>query len=228
MLAKGSDGLIDQIISTDEFGNLNREIWFGLSGRRRLRGGHTRRELRARRKPVQLGSLVENSVLERRQLRRRLDPNLFDEVVTQTLESAECLSLTTGTIERHHQLGPESLPERVLGYRCFAQRDDVRIVAGCEPSIEPCFRRRQPEILQPNDFRCRPTRPSNIEERGTSPKLQGALQDVLSPSPICSAQRFLPGGRCQLKRGRVQLTCFDDHRVTTTKTDDPIGSERSA
>ncbi len=182
----------------------------------------------ARRKPVQLDFLVKNSFLERNELRRRLDPNLVDEVVPQALEGAERLSLTAGAIERHHQLSPESLPEWVLGYRCLTQCDDVRIIAECQPGIEPGFRRGQSQILQPDDFRCRPSRPSDIEERRSTPKIQGTLQNVLSSAPISSAHRILSGARCQLKCGHIKLAFLHHHRVAAAKTDDPIGSERTA
>ncbi len=117
--------------------------------RRRRRGRHApcggARDARRIEKRI----VAEDPALELTELGSRLEPELGVEVGAPVAVAGERIRLPARAVERRHQLGPQMLPEGMLGDQPFEAGDELRVTAEPQPGLEPQLEALQPELLEP-------------------------------------------------------------------------------
>src|SRR5207249_6613915 len=110
---------------------------------------------RRRRAPTPIGGDVQRRVLdEDRTLELlQLDPGLEPELVVQEppglTVDLEALRLPPASVEREHQLRPESLAEGVLATDCLELRDEREVAAERELGVDPLLECGEPKLFEP-------------------------------------------------------------------------------
>lgn len=95
------------------------------------------------------GRVLEQDLLfELHELASRFDAELLIEGLSDGLEDAQCLGLATGAVQRQHEGGVQTLPQRVLFDLHLDLRDDPVVVPSGETSCEARLSRAQPHLLE--------------------------------------------------------------------------------
>jgi len=94
--------------------------------------------------------VVEDRPLETLERLSGLEAKLFSEEAATCLVAVQGRGLAAGPIEREHELDAQALTQRMPPYEIVELADDVRVTAEGEIGLEPFFRCRQPELLQPH------------------------------------------------------------------------------
>ena len=79
----------------------------------------------------------------------RLDPELVDEQPPAFVEGLQRVRLPAGPVERQHQLGPESLTQRVRTEERLEHRDDLVVPLELELGVHQLFGRGEAQLLEP-------------------------------------------------------------------------------
>ena len=87
----------------------------------------------------------------------------------------ERLRLATGAVETRHELGTDTLPERMLGYQGFELADQLGVAAAGEVLLDALLEADQTELLEPSDLGLREaqvgrTRPAAGRATATGPR----------------------------------------------------------
>lgn len=80
-------------------------------------------------RPVQIGSLLEDRLLQAGNRRAGFDPQLLDERVAQPTVGAQGVGLPTIAIQGDHELARQPLPERVLTHQLGQLTYDGMVLA---------------------------------------------------------------------------------------------------
>jgi len=98
--------------------------------------------------------LPQNRLFETLQRRTRVDPEFFDELLPRFPVDVERFGLTSGAVQRQHQLAARPFAERVLAAEQVELANQSGMTAECELGLDPVLERREPLLFQP--FRIRP------------------------------------------------------------------------
>ena len=100
------------------------EVTFAPDERRALRGnvapgvssrsGRVPGRARGGRHPVEVGALFENRGFEIADGRRGFEAELLSQAAPELVRGLQCFGLTTGTVEREHELAAEAFPQRMV------------------------------------------------------------------------------------------------------------------
>ena len=105
------------------------------------------------RRPVfEPGVVREDRRLEPLQLGARFDPELIDQHRAGTREGLERLGLTTGAVEREHELAPAPLAERLLSNHGLKVGDQLIRVPASELGFDQVFARSPSDLVEPLAF----------------------------------------------------------------------------
>ena len=85
----------------------------------------------------QPGLVAEDLSLKLAQLWTRLDAEFVDETGAGSLIHVQSLRLPARTVQRHHELAQEALPQRVLGDEPLELADDVAVATELEIGVDP-------------------------------------------------------------------------------------------
>ena len=189
--------------------------------RRRHRQSYRRRDRRGR---GQLLVLVQDRVMERLQLRSRVDPELVHESRTRRGVGIERLGLPPGAVEREHQLPAQSFPQRLLADERLELADELGVAATFEIGVETRLDRDKPELLQPCDLGLRPALVREVCEGGAAPELE--RRSELGGSLERGELRRC--GKSPLELGAVQLLGREIEAVPVCLGGDRLRPERLA
>ena len=104
-------------------------------------------------------------MLESLEFRAGIEPELVDEPCACLLEGLKRVCLPSGLIEREHQLSAHSLAERVIDDEPLELRDDFRVPAELELSLDLLLDRRESELFEPHGLRGRKLLIAKVRER---------------------------------------------------------------
>src|SRR5439155_9474528 len=97
---------------------------------------------------AQTSVLLEDAPLELPQLSARLEAELVHKPAPARLVGGERIRLPRGPIEAEHQLGEQTLPERVLGDEPLELTHQLRAAPELELGVNPGLERQQPPLLE--------------------------------------------------------------------------------
>jgi hypothetical protein len=120
---------------------------------------------------------MQDRVLERPQLRARLDAEVARELLACVLVGVERLRLAPAAVEREHQLGDEPLAGRMLGDEPAQLRDELGVTAGSGIGLDARLQRGELLLLEPRDLGRRERLVGEVGERGAAPHLLRFAQD---------------------------------------------------
>ena len=83
--------------------------------------------------------MADDPLLESTQLRRRLDTEFVCEHGASRAVPVERLGVTSGAVERDHQLGPAALAERLPCDQRLALADHLEVPAACQFGVDDVF-----------------------------------------------------------------------------------------
>ena len=119
------------------------------SGGAAATGAHGRR----RRRQLEGGILAQDPPLQLLQRLSRLDTELVDERAPRVLVDVERLRLAPRPVERQHQLGAQSLAQRVLGDERLELAGEAAVTSERQVGLDPVLERREVQLLESHDGR---------------------------------------------------------------------------
>ncbi len=137
---------------------------------------HTRRPT-----AFKLRIVGEDRRLESLQLEARLDPQLADQHLSDAREGLECLGLTPGSVQGHHQLAPTPLPERFFSNHGLELGDEPAWILACEPRADEVFGSCSSEFVEPLSFGCAEARVPVALVGGASPETESLFEHWIGP-----------------------------------------------
>lgn len=118
-----------------------------------------------------------------------LDAELVDEHPPRPGERVERLRLAVGAIEREHQLGAESLPQRVGGDQVLELRKHLAVTAERELRLDVVLDRRSTELFEPPDRIFREALVANVRQRRSAPQADGLVSAAGCGRPAARSSR---------------------------------------
>ena len=140
------------------------------------------------------------------QLGARLGAELTDQHGPDRPVRGERVGLPAIAVHGEHQLGVQPLPKRMFASEPAQLRDDLRVPAQVQVSVDPRLGRLQPEFGQPGDFPQREHGRVHSVQRLAAPQRQRAGQVRGGVRPGAGAARFPPGRQQRLEAVYVELT----------------------
>ena len=125
---------------------------------------------------VQRGILAKDQLLETAELRRGVDPQLRGQDASGALEGLQRLGLASRPVQRGHEMGPQSFPERVGPHEDLQLRNELPVAPQIELGGDALFAGRQPELLQAGDLRLEGRLVGEIPHRGAPPEPQRPIE----------------------------------------------------
>ena len=116
------------------------------------------------------GVLLQDPLVQPRELRRRIDPELVGEDLPDALIGGECLCLSPLPVEAEHELSPDALPERMLSDQDLGLADDARLLPDRQEGVDAVLTGHQPELIEARRLREQRAVIGDIRERGTTPE----------------------------------------------------------
>jgi hypothetical protein len=118
---------------------------------------------------VECRVLHQDRSLQLAQRHTRLDPDFADERLARPPVGIQSVCLSARSIQREHELGPESLPQWMVLDQPFQLRDGVRVATELEVGVDPLLERREPCLLQTCDLVLGERLGRELDERGPPP-----------------------------------------------------------
>ncbi len=104
------------------------------------------------------------------------DPELVGEHRDQPPVRRQRLALPAVAVERHHQLGPAPLAQRLLGHELLALRDGLVVATRLQDRGQPLLGHGLAQLVEPAGLRARPRPVRELGERGAPPVPQRLLE----------------------------------------------------
>ena len=161
-------------------------------------------------------------MLQRAQLFARLEPEVVHQYPARVLVDSQRVRLPAGTVERAHQLTPESLPQGVLLDELLELSHQILARTKREIRIDPLFERRESRLLQAPDLVAQERLEGEILERRSAPERQRCTQ-LLGPFARLCAARL---GRQALEARQIEQLGVDAEDVAGRLRDDELGPDR--
>jgi hypothetical protein len=162
--------------------------------------------------PVELGTLFQHGAVQVLELTARFDAELVDELLAGVDERAQRIGLTAGSIQREHQLGPESFTEREVGDELPKHRYGAFVVAKGKTRLDRLLERGGPQLVQPLDFRFHERFIGDVLERLATPQAQRLVELV-----ECHSRR--PPRRLLEPTGGIRHRGLEPHGVDLVRRD---------
>jgi hypothetical protein len=116
--------------------------------------------------------VLEDRLLETMQLGTGLETELLDEGAPCVGVRLECFGLAAGSVEGEHELGAETLAQRVSPDEGAELSDQLRVSAEREVGVDPCLQRRQPLVLELGERIARERLVLEIRQRPAAPEVE--------------------------------------------------------
>ncbi len=115
----------------------------------------------------------EDRCLELAQLGTGVEAELLGEHGAALLEHAQRIGLPSGAVEGQHQLGPQSLAERMVGDEHLELADEPLMMGERELHFDPLFDEGNAHLLQTSDVRLRELLVGEVRQRCAAPQRLG-------------------------------------------------------
>jgi hypothetical protein len=122
--------------------------------------------------------LTQHGLLESLQRLARLQAELANQVVARVAIGRERVRLSSGAVEREHELAAKALAQRVASDESLELGDQQIVPAEREIRIDAVLERREPAFLEPLDIDARERLEGEIRERRPAPERQRLAQLV--------------------------------------------------
>src|SRR5207249_4636944 len=119
----------------------------------------------------------KDRLLEIAQRASRLDSHLVDENLVCAAVGLEGVALSSGTVQRQHQLAPEALAVRVRGDELLQLGDHPVVAADGEVGVYPFLYGLQPQLVERGDRTLRERLVGEVGERRSAPQAQRLGED---------------------------------------------------
>ena len=149
-----------------------------------------------------VGSSARIRRFELARRRREIEPQLVAEEDPELVRLPERLGLATGAIQRHHELTPETLTQRMVDDEAFELTHDGTRLPERQSRFEQVFDRDQPKFFESHRVASRPVEIGELVERRASPQpsaLPSSSTTSAAVSPRCSP-RTRPANRAASMR----------------------------
>ena len=171
--------------------------------------------------------MAEDPPLELAELRPRLEPELGVEVGAPVAVAGERVGLPARPVERRHQLGPQTLAERVLGHEPFEIGDELLVPAEPQSSLESQLEALEPKLVEPQRLVAREQLAAQSGKRLPPPEIERSREERLG-EPVVRVRERLPAvGEQMLEALGVELALRDDEPVAGPVADEPPGREHA-
>jgi hypothetical protein len=97
--------------------------------------------------------------------------------------------LSSRPVKRGHQLGMETLPERLIGYRGLEVGEDLEVTAHNKTGFDQCFEYGQALILQPSCRQGNEGRISDVGESRAPPKRERRRKQAFGARGVAFRER---------------------------------------
>ena len=131
---------------------------------------------RRRRDADQRALLPQNRSVQGLELGAGIDALLVDERSARVVVRAERVRLPAGAVEREHELGAQSLTQRVATDECLQLGHQVRVGLDLEIGRDPVLQHAEPQVLEPVDLVLREVLELRVGERSTAPERERLSQ----------------------------------------------------
>ena len=152
--------------------------------------------------------LREHLPLQLSQPRARLDSQLVEHRPGVAV-GGQGLRLPARAVKRHHQLGSQALPVRLLRDQRLELADQVRVAAECEVGLDPLLQCGKALPVEPPGFQPGKRLSSKLGQRRPPPELESLAQElrgvVQVRSPRLRNQR--------LEAQEIELVRFDRNQI---------------
>lgn len=144
--------------------------------------------------------------MEPPEVRRWIDPELVGQDLARPLKCTQRLTLSTGAIQREHQLRPEASSEWVGGGESLEFPDDLALLTDRELGVDAVLERPEPEIVETSRLGLQCGVGGEVGQRGPAPESEGVIErphggprvDGKEPSRV--AQERLESRGIELRR----------------------------
>ena len=119
---------------------------------------------------LELGILLEDRAFQSLKRRARLQPELLPERPARSPVGLQRLGLAAGTVERPHQLPPETLSQGVAIDERLELWDELGMPTEREVGFDPVLPRGQAKLFEPSDLRLRERLVGKVRERRPTPE----------------------------------------------------------
>ena len=125
---------------------------------------------------VELPILQEDRPLEALELDARLQSELPRQLVPGRPVGAQGLRLTSGPVEREHELPPQALTEGMVGDQDLQLADEIRMATGGEIGVDALLERDEAQLLKSGDLRLQPPLVDQVGQRWAAPQCERLVQ----------------------------------------------------
>jgi hypothetical protein len=101
---------------------------------------------------IKIGFLEQDRFFEPTEIGGRFNTELFSQDGAEPLVASQCFRLAVAPIQSHHQLCPQPLPERVLGYERLELRDNVGVTPAGDVGVDPVLEGGETQFNEPTGF----------------------------------------------------------------------------
>ena len=168
----------------------------------------------------------EDRLLEAPQPRTGLERQLLREDSPSLLKHLQRVRLPTASVERQHQLPPQSLSERALLERSAYGGHELGVLSERESRLEPLFQRIEPKRVQPPGLSRGPGRVRKAEQRRAAPEGERLRDRVRGSRRIAGAESGARSGDQLFELGGVDDRVFE--RVSVCGEPDRVRPQRPA
>ena len=145
-----------------------------------------------------------------------------------SLYAAERLRLPAGTVEREHQLGPETFPERVVGDQDLQLGDQFGPASEGEIGFDAGLDGHQPQLFEPDDLRLGEGLIGEVDQGAATPKVERLVKQRRRHAGVPGGERLGPAPGEALEATRVELVGLELQHVAGGSRAHDVASERLA
>ncbi len=174
------------------------------------------------------GVVVEDRLLDAAQLAARLEPELLDQMFPGPLVGGEGVRLPAAAVQRHHQVAPQPLAERVIMDECLELAHELGVAAHRKIGADAGLDRRGVLLLQAHRLTGEPSVGGDGAEGLTAPQRRRVTEDHTGPRRVAGTHRSLPIAHEGAKSPDVDVTWRNAQRVARRLRGDHLGAERLA
>ena len=148
-------------------------VGHGVGGRGR---GELRRGSRPRRADARI--LAKDRPLELLERRARIDAELVEKNLSTVPIDLECLSLTTRSVEREHQLAADTFSERVVLHQRLQLARELAVAAECEIGVDAVLDGGKPDLRKSPDHGLGEELVREVNKRRAAPQCKSRAKPV--------------------------------------------------
>jgi hypothetical protein len=176
---------------------------------------------------LQRGILLQHLLVQPLQLGRRVDAELLGEQRLHALEGRERLCLPAGTVQSQHQVGPQSLAERVRDDQRLELCDELPAPTADERCGHVVLGRGDAQLLQTHHRRDERRCAGEVAEGRAVPQLQRPPERLRGCVRL-PVEEPVPLSNQRLETQLVDLLGVDVQNVALTAAFDPLGAQDPA